>query len=151
MCTCRVFAVCDFYVLSTVTSESYIVQGSIHIHMYAIQWRIQFFSLSSGDALSEFCELNAAFLITLLNVLMDISAWTACIKGQFTCVTIVFRNDCRSFYSWHNTQFRFSYLGIKWTSCTNCWILNDENKESWYYHELWCSSDSISISNSSSN
>lgn len=70
MCKCRVYVACYFDVLSTVTYGSYIVQGSMRIYMNAIQWRIKFVSLSSGDALSEFCALNATFLITLLTVLM---------------------------------------------------------------------------------
>jgi hypothetical protein len=84
MCKCRVYVACFFDVLSTVTYESYIVQGSIRIRMYAIQWRIKFVSLSSGDALSEFCELNAAFLITLLTFdVQYASAWIACLKDSW--------------------------------------------------------------------
>ena len=70
MCKCKVYEAHYFDVHSTVTYWSYVVQGSIRIHTYAIQWRIQLLSLSSGNALSEFCELNAAFLITLLSVFM---------------------------------------------------------------------------------
>jgi hypothetical protein len=88
MCKWRVYVARYFDVISTVTYGSYIVQGSIRIHMYAIQWRMKFVSLSSGDALSEFCGLNAAFLITLLTFdVQYISAWIAYLKDSWHACT----------------------------------------------------------------